>query len=279
MDFINEQSAEKIGQRHQAVNNNIIRGGLKAPAKILLSASNLLIQKILDRLRQKGSQIKTGLVEIKVDNKLVYKGVPGQKPEVDKLTPEHKVVLESIVSRPESSPEKSFEISVDGKPVYKSEKGVEKINELDSPSNRQNSHQEIANLSALISAKSLLASNKTNSYENQDYRIEQGGNGLSITAKDGRGEIARIDKSGQIAGTVSTKDRAALSELANQVNLEHGLRQNNSPPPQLSGQEINAHAEKDLTNFAAENHGKNAVKLQPQPTSKSSVEESQELER
>lgn len=49
MDFINEQSAEKIGQRHQAVNNNIIRGGLKAPAKIALSASNLLIQKILDR--------------------------------------------------------------------------------------------------------------------------------------------------------------------------------------------------------------------------------------
>lgn len=279
MDFINEQSAEKIGQRHQAVNNNIIRGGLKAPAKIVVSASNLLIQKILDRLEQKGSQIKTGLVEIKVDNKLIYKGIPGQKPEVDKLTPEHKAVLESIVSRPESSLQKSFEISVDGKPVYKSEKGVEKINELDSPSNRQNSHQEIANLSALISAKSLLASNKTNSYENQDYRIEQGGNGLSITAKDGRGEIARIDKSGQIAGAVSTKDTAALSELANQVNLAHGLSQNNSLPPQLSGQEVNAHVEKDLTNFAAENHGKNAVKPQKQLASKNSIEESEELER
>ena len=278
MDFISEQSAEKIGQRHQAVNNNIIRG-LKAPAKIVVSTSNLLIQKILDRLKQKGSQIKTGLVEIKVDNKLVYKGVPGQKPEVDKLTPEHKVRLESILSRPDPSPEKSFEISVDGKPVYKSEKGVEKINELDSPSNRQNSHQEIANLSALISAKSLLESNKTNSYENQDYRIEQGGNGLSITAKDGRGEIAQIDKSGQIAGTVSTKDTAALSKLSNQVKLEHGLIQNNSLQTQFSGQEINAHAEKDLANFAAKNQGTNTVKPQAQPASKSSIEESEELER
>jgi hypothetical protein len=278
MDFISEQSAEKIGQRHQAVNNNIIRG-LKAPAKIVISASNLLIQKILDRLKQKGSQIKTGLVEIKVDNKSVYKGVPGQKPEVDKLTPEHKVRLESILSRPDPSPEKSFEISVDGKPVYKSEKGVEKINELDSPSNRQNSHQEIANLSALISAKSLLESNKTNSYENQDYRIEQGGNGLSITAKDGRGEIAQIDKSGQIAGTVSTKDTVALSKLSNQVKLEHGLIQNNSLQTQLSGQEINAHAEKNLASFAAKNQGTNIVKPQTQPASKSSIEESEELER
>ncbi len=70
-----------------------------------------------------------------------------------------------------------------------------------------------------------------------------------------------------------------MSELANQVSLEYGLRQNNSPQTQLSGQEINAHAEKDLTNFAAENQGTNTVKPQTQRASKSSIEESEELER
>ncbi len=273
MDFISEHSAEKIGQRHQAVNNNIVKGG-KATA-ITVLATALLIQKILDRLKQKGSQKGPGLVEIKIDNKLVYKGIAGQKPEIDKLTPEHKAMLESVVSRPQSTTSKDIEISVDGEVAYKSENSIEKINELapssskeqEAANQKQPRQQEAKNLSALVSGQNILKNAKSNSYENQNYQIEQGSNGIVVSAKDGRGEIARIDKSGKMTGTATTKDAAALNEIANQ------LEQQSQPANNFSQNQVPDQGENQLK------ESQSTPKPKTQLAFAGKSEESEELER
>ncbi len=246
MDFISEHSAEKIGQRHQAVNNNIIKGG-KATTQIAVLATALLIQKILDRLKQIGSHKGPGLVEIKVDNKLVYKGIAGQKPEVDKLTPEHKKMLDTILFSPERSFNKDLQISVDREVSYKSENGIEKVNKLNSPNNEQSLSQEVNNISALTSGQRILVNANSNSFENENYRIEKD----IVIAKDGRGEIAQIDKSGKVTGSVTADDKIALSEISNEVALQNEVTKSQQPINQSENVEKNQSQTKPQTSIAA----------------------------
>ncbi len=270
--FTNEGTAERIGQRHEAINKHFVKAGKATAIAALATAS--LIQKILDRFRQKGGKQGPGLVEIKIDNKLVYKGIAGQKPEIDKLTPEHKAKLESVLLRPQPTTSKNIEISVDGEVAYKSENSIEKINELDPSSSneqevanqKQPRQQEANNLSALVSGQNILKNAKSNSYENQDYRIEQGSNGIVVSATDGRGEIARINKSGKMTGTVITKDAVALKEIANQ--LEQSQTINN-----LSHNQVPTQAESQL------NEKQGAPKPKAQLALAGKNEESEELER
>ena len=257
--FTNEGTAERIGHRHEAINKNFVKGGKATAIAALATAS--LIQKILDRFRQKGGKQGPGLVEIKIDNKLVYKGIAGQKPEIDKLTPEHKAKLESVLSRPQPTTSKDVEISVDGEVAYKSENSIEKINELDPSSSneqevanqKQPRQQEANNLSALVSGQNILRNAKSNSYENQNYRIEQGSNGIVVSATDGRGEIARIDKSGKMTGTATTKDAAALNEIANQLEQSqpaNNLSQNRVPNRGENQPKENQNTQKPKTQLA-----------------------------
>ena len=67
--FTNEGTAERIGQRHLAINKNFYKGGKATVIAALATAS--LIQKILDRFKEKGGKQGPGLVEIKIDNKIV----------------------------------------------------------------------------------------------------------------------------------------------------------------------------------------------------------------
>ena len=254
--FTNEGTAERIGQRHEAINKRFYKGG-----KATAIATASLIQKILDRFKEKGGKQGPGLVEIKIDNKLVYKGIAGQKPQIDKLTPEHKAKLESVLSRPQPTTSKDMEISVDGEVAYKSENSIEKINELDPSSSneqevanqKQPRQQEANNLSALVSGQNILKSAKSNSYENQNYRIEQGSNGIVVSATDGRGEIARIDKSGKMIGTATTKDAAALNEVANQLEQSqpaNNLSQNRVPNQGENQPKENQNTQKPKTQLA-----------------------------
>lgn len=88
-----------------------------------------ILQDLIARLRAaKAISDKTEhLVEIKVDNQTVYKGVTGQKPEINKLTPEHVAMLNSVLGQ---SVLKDLQISVGNEPVYNRVNGVVEVDKF-----------------------------------------------------------------------------------------------------------------------------------------------------
>jgi tetratricopeptide (TPR) repeat protein len=102
-----------------------------------------MIRKLLETLRAKNllkEPDKPKTVEVKLGKEIMYRGVEGQKPEVNKLSSEQAKLIESALKLPESkTAQKSADleelkgaisIKVDGQPVYQRSQGVVKINQL-----------------------------------------------------------------------------------------------------------------------------------------------------
>jgi tetratricopeptide (TPR) repeat protein len=102
-----------------------------------------MIRKLLETLRSKNllkEPDKAKSVEVKLGKEVMYRGVEGQEPEVNKLSAEQAKLIESALKLPESqTAQKSADleeskgaisIKVDGQPVYQRSQGVVKINQL-----------------------------------------------------------------------------------------------------------------------------------------------------
>lgn len=85
MEVIDKNSAQSTGRSHQAVTNNIARMIGLAAAKFLESLAHQLNRKL------------TKVVEVKINDKLVFRGEPDRKPEINKFTPEHIKLIESLL--------------------------------------------------------------------------------------------------------------------------------------------------------------------------------------
>ena len=67
-------------------------------------------------------------------------------------------------------------------------------------------------LLAVFSAKRVLDKLQTNEYENKSYSFRKEGNNIIVSAKDGRGEIARSEQR-EITGSLSEQDVIHLIQL------------------------------------------------------------------
>ena len=101
-------------------------------ALIAVAMTNLLANYI-ERLRAaKAIQDKSSYeVEIKIDGETVYKGVTGQNPTINKLTPEDFAMIQEVLKTP--ARQKDIQISVDNNPVYKRHNGVVEVDNLQQP--------------------------------------------------------------------------------------------------------------------------------------------------
>ncbi len=76
----------------------------------------------------------------------------------------------------------------------------------------------LRNLAALIAAKNVLDAFNLESYESESFQFEKQNNTLVVKAKDGRGEIARL-QNGQVMGKVSERDVIHFSSLNQAIQL------------------------------------------------------------
>lgn len=262
MDVINENSAQNIGRNHQSVTNNIARMMGLAIANLLESLAHRLNRKL------------TKVVEVKINDKLVFRGEADRKPEINKFTPQHIKALESLLATAKTQPQKTndtlvqkpqvksdptntpqttsdlesiiasakaqndpekineIQILVGGQSVYHSKDGNELVNQLNSNSpqesqdtkakvetplqnEKDNSYQvegnssfsqeqlkqNVNHLSIVAAANKILELKGATKIENNIYSIERSNNSLVVTAKDGRGEIAKVDSVGQVSGS------------------------------------------------------------------------------
>lgn len=283
MDVINENSAQNIGRNHQSVTNNI--------AKMMGLATARLLQALAHRLNQK----LTKVVEVKINDKLVFRGEADRKPEINKFTPEHIKALESLLATAKKQPQKSNEASVQkaqvkseitsvpqttndlesiiasvkaqnepekineiqilvgGQSIYHSKDGNELVNQLNSNSpqvskdaisqvessqdsnpagqveadsnfNQQQLKQNVNHLSIVAAANRILEAKGVDKFEHKLYVIERSNNNLVVTAKDGRGEIAKLDSLGQVSGKdLLPKETKMFSNAAKKLENQVAL--------------------------------------------------------
>jgi hypothetical protein len=79
-------------------------------------------------------------------------------------------------------------------------------------------NSNLRNLASLIAAKNVLDAFGLKSYESESFRFEKQNNNLVVKAKDGRGEIARL-QNGQVTGKVLDRDVIHFSSLNQAVQL------------------------------------------------------------
>jgi tetratricopeptide (TPR) repeat protein len=102
-----------------------------------------VIRKFMEVLRSKNllkEPNKPKLVEVKLGKEVMFRGVEGQEPEVNKLSPEQAKLLQSALNLPESQTAQkeaaieeskgAISIKVDGEPFYQRSQGVVKINQF-----------------------------------------------------------------------------------------------------------------------------------------------------
>jgi tetratricopeptide (TPR) repeat protein len=102
-----------------------------------------VIRKLMEVLRSKNllkEPNKPKLVEVKLGKEVMFRGVEGQEPEVNKLSPEQAKLLQSALNLPESQTAQkgadleeskgAISIKVDGEPFYQRSQGVVKINQF-----------------------------------------------------------------------------------------------------------------------------------------------------
>lgn len=279
MEVIDKNSAHHIGRSHQSIGDNIAKMIGLSTVKLLESLAHLLNRKL------------TKVVEVKINDKLVFRGEAGKKPEINKFTPEHIKALESLLATAKTQPQKKNEdtvqkvqvkseptskpqtandlesivanakaqiqpekineilISVGGQSVYHSKDGSELVNQLGAsppqaskdtslqiePSQKSNDNGQVevnnnfsqqqlnlnvAHLSILAAANRILEAQGVNKFEDKFYNIERSNNNLVVTAKDGRGEIAKVDSQGQVSGKDLLPDETKVfSQAANNLEL------------------------------------------------------------
>lgn len=208
--------------------------------------SALLIARLIKKLRSNNAIPKKNshLVEIKVDDELVYKGETGKQPQVNKLTFDQLQMLSSII---DSASAKEVFVSVDGKAVYHSKSGFEKVNQLSSqlqPSGAvgsqllqlqdANSEQEVRNLQVVVAARRILNTLGTNEYESEKHHLKSDGSNIIVSSKDGQSEVAR-SQGGFLTGSASRQDVSLISELDKKVNKEKAVEKSvNSLPASVN---------------------------------------------
>ena len=217
--LLNESTAGQIGSEYQKTTGDVAK-----TAALSTVAVARLLRAILARLQGQ----REGLVEIRINGKLAFRGKEGEKPQFNKLKLEHLQVLEKIIGASQkelsersvgTSQERSresFSVSVDGETVYHSIGGQEKINKFTAPQPRakplaptsQEAPSNAIGLAAAIAAKRVLDSRGVDVYENDVYRLERQQGNMKITAKDGRGEILnwKLENS---AGSLTERDMKA----------------------------------------------------------------------
>ena len=79
-------------------------------------------------------------------------------------------------------------------------------------------NSNLRNLASLIAAKNVLDAFNLKFYESESFRFEKQNNTLVVKAKDGRGEIARL-QNGQVTGKVLDRDVIHFSSLNQAVQL------------------------------------------------------------
>lgn len=79
--------------------------------------------------------------------------------------------------------------------------------------------RDVKNIAAVTSVQNVLQSLGRDRYQNDHYRFQQRGNALTVTAKDGRGEILSV-KNGEIQGNLKPVDISYLRQLDRQVSQE-----------------------------------------------------------
>lgn len=89
--------------------------------------------------------------------------------------------------------------------------------------------REARNIAAVSMAQNVLQALGRDRYENDQYRFHQRGDNLTISAKDGRGEILYLNK-GQIDASLKPLDMSYLKQLDRQVSREL-IEQNNDRTP------------------------------------------------
>lgn len=210
--FIPEPTAGQIGRDYQKLQKETVKAAVLTP---------LAVDKLLKQLLAKLKKRKEGLIEIKIDGKLAFKGKTGEKPIVNKLTPQHLKRLNEIINSPtvRSKSSESVEITVDGETVYEARERRELVNKLEPE------HSPVSGavgLRAAIAARQILDSKNTDTYENDTYRIERQAHSLTIKAKDGRGQIlnASVENSTMRMHTngLTAKDVEALQTMIPQQN-------------------------------------------------------------
>ncbi len=75
----------------------------------------------------------------------------------------------------------------------------------------------LRNLASLIAAKNVLDTFNLKAYESESFRFEKQNDVVVVKAKDGRGEIARM-QNGQVTGRVSDRDVIHFSSLNQMLN-------------------------------------------------------------
>lgn len=90
--------------------------------------------------------------------------------------------------------------------------------------------REVSNLAAVISAQRILDGIGKDSYESRNFRFERQGETLTVSAKDGRGVIARSHE-GVTTGKLSASDMIQVDQLERQIT---GVSEQ---PPNLGRQE------------------------------------------
>lgn len=88
-------------------------------------------------------------------------------------------------------------------------------------------NSQLRNVAAVITAQNVLDSLGTNTYESDKYRFERLGDVITLAAKDGRGEIARME-SGHVTGQLSNQDAVFLSQM-NRAVMPHLLQSSEFP--------------------------------------------------
>ena len=85
--------------------------------------------------------------------------------------------------------------------------------------NEQEQQVDITNLATVILAKRLLESINKDTYETEEYYFSRHGETVTITALDGRGEIARF-QDGVFTGNLSATDIYQVRELEKNISIE-----------------------------------------------------------
>lgn len=193
-----------------------------------------IIARIIRKLRANNAIQKKSShrVEIKVDNELVYKGETGKQPKVNKLTPKQLQMLESIIG---STSAKEVMVAVDGKAVYHSKDGIEKINQLSSQIQLNSAapsqllqlefptgEQEVRNLQVVVAARRILKTLGIDDYQSENYHLKTDGSDIMVDSQDGESKIAH-SKEGLLTGSASALDVLLLSELEKKVNQEKAV--------------------------------------------------------
>lgn len=197
--------------------------------------SALLIARLIKKLRLNNVIPKKNShsVEIKVDNKLVYKGETGKQPQVNKLTSDQLQMLSSIIG---SASAKELFVSIDGEPVYHSLNGTVEIDKLSSrpqtnaviPSQilqlqAPSSDQEVRNLQVVVAARRILNALQTNDYKSEKYHLHREGNNIIVSPNNVDSALVRI-QNGIITGLASRENVFQLSELEKTVDRENSVK-------------------------------------------------------